>query len=261
MSDLTQFSLALRAFQQVPTGSIQVPAPQDRLLPNLPASLDGVGPLPENTLLFGIAGDGKPLLLSLSNPRPGPILVAAERGSGKTHFLKMLLLAAQRLVAPGEVQFVVITGVPDDFAHLQAPDHLLGVWPAYDVVSTDLLYQLACRVEAAKNQRPVLLLIDGLDAIFQLEASAQENLAYILAHGPDALVWPVVTANADLLINLPDWLACFRTRIYGRITNPGTIEALTSVPGAPLNSLLPGAQFCLREQSRWLKFWLPMLPA
>jgi len=261
MSNLTQFSLALKAFQQASTSPNAVPVAQPRTIPGLPASLEGLGPLPLNTLLFGVAADGHPLLLSLTNPRPGPILVAAERGGGKTHFLKMLLMAAQRLIAPGEVQFAVISSYPADFTHLQAPDHLLGVWPAYDPSCSELLFQLACRVEEPNGRRPVLLLIDGLDAIFQLESTAQDNLAYILAHGPEAQVWPVVTANAEMLANLPDWLACFRTRIFGRITNPATVEALTSVPGAPLNALYPGAQFCMRERSNWLKFWLPILPA
>jgi hypothetical protein len=71
----------------------------------------------------------------------------------------------------------------------------------------------------------------------------------------------VVTANADLIVDLPDWLDCFRTRIYGRVSNPRTADRLTDIADAPLNTLLPGTQFCLREKSQWLKFWLPTLPA
>jgi hypothetical protein len=209
-----------------------------------------------------MAADGKPLLLSMGDAQPGAILVTAERGSGKTHFLKMLLQAAARLKRPSDAQFAVLTSYPDDFARVQAPQHLLGVWPSYEQPeAADMLYRLACRVKEAKNRQPFVLLVDGLDAIFQLDQQSQQNLVYILANGPEALVWPVVTANADMIVDLQDWLACFRTRIYGRVSNPTTAAMLTAVPDAPFNRLLPGTQFCLREKSQWLKFWLPTLPA
>jgi hypothetical protein len=249
------------AFQLVQTGEDNRPASQSQYTPPRPVGLDWNGSLPAESLLFGLATDGKPLMLALGNPQPGALLVVAERGGGKTHFLKMLLQASVRLKRPEDVQFAVLTSYPDDFAGVQAEQHLLGVWPSYDHHAADMLYTLACRVQEAKSHQPILLLVDGMDAIFQLEPDAQENLAYILANGPQSLVWPIVTANAEMIVGLPDWLACFRTRIYGRVSNPRTAQALTSTPGAPLNSLLPGTQFCLRERSQWLKFWLPTLPA
>jgi hypothetical protein len=261
-TDLRKFSQAISTLQLVQTGRWTAPVPQTMYSPARPSGFDWSATLPADSLLFGMAVDGKPLLLSLSNSQPGSILVTAERGSGKTHFLKMLLQAAARLKRPSDAQFAVLTSYPDDFAHIQASQHLLGVWASYDEPATsDMLYQLACRVEDAKNRQPIILLVDGLDAIFQLDQQSQDNLVYILANGPEAMVWPVVTANADMIVDLPDWLDCFRTRIYGRVSNPTTAAMLSTLPGAPLNSLLPGTQFCLREKSQWLKFWLPTLPA
>jgi len=261
MTELRKFAQAMLAFQLVQTGSGLAPTQQTLHNSARASNLDRMGSLPADSLLFGLAADGKPLLLSLSDPHPGPILVTAERGGGKTHFLKMLLLAAKRLKRPTEVQFAALTSYPDDFAHIQAPEHLLGIWASYEAAASEMLYQLACRIEEGRNQQPILLLVDGLDALFQLDQSSQDNLAYILENGPQARVWPLVTANADMIVDLPDWLACFRTRIYGRVSDPRTAEALTSAPGAPLHSLLPGTQFCLREKSQWLKFWLPTLAA
>jgi hypothetical protein len=215
--------------------------------------------LPPDSLLFGLASDGKPLLLSLADPRPGPVLVTADRGSGKTHFLKMLVLAAKRLRHPSDVQFALLTSYPNDFAHLKAPDHLRGVWAAYDESASQMLYEFARIIQAGGNEQATVLLVDGLDAISDLTPQAQEDLVYILDNGPQQRIWPLVTANADMIVEWPDWLECFRTRIYGRVNNPRTARAITSVSGAPLESLLPGTQFCLREKSEWLKFWLPTL--
>ena len=53
--------------------------------------LASVGDIPKNSVLFGIARDGLPLLLHLRDPRPGPILVTGDQGSGKTAFLTAML--------------------------------------------------------------------------------------------------------------------------------------------------------------------------
>jgi hypothetical protein len=262
MPDNVQSALAFRAFHEVQIEMGIAPAAGRTLFPVLPENLPGgLVSLPEDALLFGISADGLPLLLHLRDPRPGPVLVIGERGSGKTDFLKLLLLAEQRLAAPSAIRFVILTDHPADFDEIHAPERLLGVYPAYEAGSAEMLSQLAWRVQSPQVDQPILLLMDGLESILQMEAEAQENLAYILVNGPQALVWPVVTINSEMGLRLPEWLAYFRTRIYGRIANPSTAEALTPIPGAPLNSLFPGAQFCLRQNSNWLRFWLPSLPA
>jgi hypothetical protein len=77
--------------------------------------------------------------------------------------------------------------------------------------------------------------------------------------GPRALIWPVVTVNAEQALELPEWLAFFQTRIFGRINDTEIAQQLTSMPGAALGNLSSNSQFCLRENSHWLKFWLPSL--
>jgi hypothetical protein len=136
---------------------------------------------------------------------------------------------------------------------------LLGVWSVSEPVAADLLYQLCCRLETPSDNQPTVLLFDGLDSLFALEDDAQDFLADILIRGPQMLIWPVVTVNAERALELPDWLAFFRTRIFGRIGNPEIAQELTSMPGAPFSSLSTNSQFCLRENSHWLKFWLPSL--
>jgi len=261
MPDKYQAALALRAYREVQIEMGLDPLPGKTFFPELSETLDGLIDMPADALLFGVAGDGLPLLLHLRDPRPGPVLVTGERGCGKTDFLKLLLIATQRLSAPSETRFVVLTAYPADFDNVCAPERLLGVWPTYEANSVDLLYQLACQVQNPDESQPLVLLFDGLDAILQMGPAARDDLAYILSNGPRALVWPVVTVNSELGLRLPDWLAYFRTRIYGRISNPHTAEALTPIPGAALNSLFPGSQFCLRQHSKWLKFWLPNLSA
>jgi hypothetical protein len=253
--------MALRAFREVQIEMGHDPAAGQILFPTLSETLDGLTCMPPDALLFGIAGDGLPLLLHLRDPRPGPILVMGERGCGKTDFLKVLMLAAGRFSEPAEARFAVLSDHISDFDDLYGSGNLLGAWPAYDAACSDVLFQLASQVQGGGLNQPLLLLIDGLESVLQMEREAQENLAYILSYGPQSLVWPVVTVNSELALKLSGWLEYFCTRIYGRIANPRTAETLTPQPGAPLNSLFPGSQFCLRQNTNWLKFWLPSLPA
>ena len=104
-----------------------------------------------------------------------------------------------------------------------------------------------------------ILLFDGLDSILNMDPLGQENLRYLLAYGPQTCIWPMVSLNVACAAQLPEWLALFRTRVYGRIVNPALADELTPIPGAGLNTLFTGAQFCMRQKSHWLRFWLPSL--
>jgi len=261
MLDAAQVALALRAFHEVQIEMGMDPGAGQTLFPGLSETLERVANLPQDTLLLGVAGDGLPLLLHLRDPRPGPLLVTGERGCGKTDFLKVLLLSAERLCNTSSVRFVVLSDHPEEFAEMEAPGRLLGVLPAYESHSERFLYELACRAQYPDMDQPVLLLFDGLDSILHMSPGAQQNLAFLFKNGPQSMVWPVVSVNAEMALKLPAWLALFRTRIYGRITNPHTAEELTPIPGAGLDGLFPGSQFCLRQNSQWLKFWLPSLSA
>ena len=259
MSINYQFTLALKALREIQEERGQQTAPGEPLFPGLADVLEQSGAVPPDALLFGVASDGLPLLLNLRDGRSGPLLVLADQGSGKTMFLQVLARAVGRLLSAERVRYAVLTDFPNEWDGFETEPHCLGIYPAYDDPAIELLYELACQAEASVPSVSVLLFFDGLDSALHIDPVGQENLRYLLAYGPQARIWPVVGVNAARAAKLPEWLSYFRTRIYGRISHPGLAEELTPIPGAGLNTLFPGAQFCLRQKSHWLRFWLPSL--
>lgn len=254
-----EFTLALRALQQVQAEIGAAPTPEAQLLPAVSDLLEQAGPLPPKSVLFGIAGDGLPLLLRLDQPSSGPILLVGDKGSGKTLFLQTLARATRHLNPVEETAIITLTDFPDEWNMHNMPGRSLRVYPAYQTSTSDLLVRLADWSNTSHDNRSILLLLDGLDSVLHFEDIAQQALAFLLEQGPNTGLWPIVSVNSARAVKLPEWLEFFHTRIYGRIVNPQMSDELTHLPGAPLESLFPGAEFCLRQQSRWMRFWLPSL--
>ena len=249
----------LQALREIQAELGQRIFPDKADFPLLADVLAQIGSIPHNTLLLGVDKDRQPIQLDLSDPETGPILLAADRAGGKTLFLQALARSAAYFFPAEEVGLAIFTRFPGEWQDLESTPHVMGVHPSYDLAAVDTLYDLACRAEAGTTDRSILLIFDGLDFAQRMHPAGQENLRYLLAYGPKARIWPLVSVNALRAVKMPDWLSYFRTRIYGHIAHPEIAEELTPLPGAELEALLPGTQFCLRKDSQWQKIWLPSL--
>lgn len=83
MEALTELEPEIQAAQTMPVAA----------RPSLAESLSRMGPLPREALFLGLASDGLPVLLNLHNAHPGPLLIAADPGAGKTALLQMIARA------------------------------------------------------------------------------------------------------------------------------------------------------------------------
>lgn len=255
-----QFITAVKALREVQAELGQDPVPGQAFFPGYDEVASELGGLPKQALLLGIASDGLPVFLNLQDSTPGPLLLLGDRGSGKTAFLRTLVESSGRLFTGGEIHCAIFTGSPEEWSEATGLPQVMGVWPAYSPEAADALDEIASLVQSGlPDDTFVLLVIDGLDALMALPPEDLNALAFLLNHGVQAGCWPVVALNAALAARQPDWLAYFRTRLYGKVSHPALIEELTHAPGAGLNTLFPGAQFCIRQRSRWMRFWLPSM--
>jgi hypothetical protein len=186
-------------------------------------------------------------------------LVVGDSGAGKTAFLQMLARGIQQTHHSDNLQFGVITNRPEEWADIDAAPHRAGIFAADRSNTRDFISSLAGWAHANQNKsgQSILLLIDDLEAAAKLEPETIQNLRWLLLRGPARRVWPIVTINAERYGQVLAWIPMFRTRIFGRIANENISEALGGDQMSALNRLEAGAQFSLRENGKWLKFWLP----
>jgi len=258
-NSMRNFSLMLEALAELqPEIEAAQQAKPVPAAPSLDDSLSELGPLPREALLLGLASDGLPVLLNLHDPHPGPLLIAADPGTGKTALLHLIAQAAADMHSPGDVQFGVITNYPDEWSHLAGLEQCVGIFPTYHDSAMDFLHSLSGWAHANKGgQQSVLLLVDDLESMEHLDFAARQTLRYLLLRGPSRKVWPFITLNVERASQVEAWLEGFRTRIFGQIQDERTAEQLSGIPGSTLQHLQAGLQFALREGNDWLKFWIP----
>jgi hypothetical protein len=210
-------------------------------------------------LFLGVASDDLPVLLNLHDPVPGPILIAADPGAGKTRLLQTVALAAGAMHRPQDLQFGALTNHPDEWSGVESVPNNVGVFPLYNQSAEDFILSLASWAHDNKtSQQSVLLLLDDLEAASNLGFDARQNLRWLLLRGPARRVWPIITLNPKGMENIMPWLDAFRTRVFGPIQDPKHVKQLNAV-SAELDSLNSGLHFTLREGESWLRFWIPSI--
>ena len=258
MSLTAEFLRSTHELRQVESESTGVSSTRGSAYPTLENVLARLMPLPGDGLFLGVASDGLPVLLNLSDPRPGALLLMGDDQSGKTDFLQGVARALSMSHKPHLLRFSVIASDLQGWQGLNDLPHCLGLWAPDDPRLKDFLFDLSEKVQLSDSRESILLLVDDLQFVANLDGEVQENLLWLLANGAASRVWTMASLNANLAGSLALWVRAFGTRIYGRIGDPALAERLTSMPGANLRTLLSGAQFCIRENSHWLRFWLPL---
>ena len=251
-----QFSMALQALTELKAE--QAAKPVVGMPPALSDVLAEIGPLPLEALFLGVASDHLPVLLNLYDPHPGPMLVAGDAGSGKTAFLQTIAQSVIQTHRAEDIQCGVVTNYPDEWEHMEATPHRVGIFAVGHQGTQEFMKSLASWAHSNKNTHQcVLLLVDDLESVASLDLETVKDFRWLLLRGPARRVWPIVTLNAPRYGQVISWLQNFRTRVFGRVANARVAEALGGNKASVLTQLEARIQFSLREKDNWLRFWLP----
>jgi hypothetical protein len=257
MSRPNIYSLALEALAELAPEINAAGADVRPVLPSLTDVLADFASLPREALFLGIADDALPILLNLHDPVPGPLLVSADEGSGKTAFLQLVANALIKLHNPSDIQFGVVTAYPEEWKGFDQTAHCAGIFPVYHKSAMDFIMSLGQWAHANKSRQSVVLLVDDLSRMEEIDLEAKDTLRWLLLRGPARHVWPIVSLNPSQSESILPWLELFRTRIFGAIKDARLAEPITRSAGGELESLIKGSQFAMLEGSNWLRFWIP----
>lgn len=229
--------------------------------PTLDEVLEEYLPLPQATIFFGVAEDGLPVLLDLSNAAVGALLLLGDRGSGKTHLLRTVARALIQTKDAAQVRFTVITRRPEEWEDLCEASHCDGVFGASENRAADMLYSLAARGHADRERSVTLLFLDDLTLVQGLEYEIRLHTQWLLARGPKRKIWPVVTLASQDFFEMQSWTALMHTYLFARIADSRHMQQLgdrlSLPPEAPCGNLRPAKEYALTEGEHWLHFWIP----
>src|SRR5262245_26504720 len=262
MTEINRYALMMEAMAELKPELDAEQARQVKPTPTLPSLnevLTEFAPMPYEALFLGVASDGLPVLLNLHDPVPGPILITADQGAGKTVLLQTIALAAGKMHQPDNLQFGVLTNHLNEWNGMEDIPNNVGVFPLYHQSAEDFILSLASWAHGNKtSQQSVLLLLDDLEAASNLDFDARQNLRWLLLRGPARRVWPIITLNPNRMENILPWLDAFHTRVFGTMQNQKQISQLDAV-SAELESLNSASHFTLQEGDHWLRFWIPSI--
>lgn len=221
--------------------------------PYLEMVLENIGPLPKESLFLGQADDDLPVLLNLFDSAPGPLLIQADSGQGKSEYLKSIASAIEICHSAQDVQYGVITDKPEEWAARNASAHNIGVFPVQERITFDFMLSLNTWAHSNRSDQSVILLWDNLSSVNHLEMELVDNFRWLLLRGPAKKVWPIVTVNTSAPSGVLGWKDYFRTCINGRTQNPS--RRLVAQQG--IETLKDGYDFWMNSGGESINIWMP----
>jgi hypothetical protein len=213
-------------------------------LPSLKALMADVGPMLPYTALIGACEDGFHCFMDLRDPKPGAVLITSQHGQGMQQLLQALLTSACWLNPPDCVRLNLVSMHTARWTALTAYPHLNLLAAPYQVEASQLVMSLSEIAEQRRSGRllgPAILLgVDDLVSfVKRMDEDALLYFRWLLREGARSQVWVVATLGAGEANQLDrQMLADFRTRLIGE-DHP--------------------AQYRVRLQGEWVRFWVPSL--
>ncbi len=219
--------------------------------------------LPLRTALLGLDQQENPLLFDLMDPRPGSILVCADRDAGKLKLLKTLLHSLVFANRPYEVQFSIISARTNQWRYeqSQAANYISHLTNNFDRSAGQTILDLCDLAESRQHGRNEgacrVLILDGFDTIPYMDFDVRINLEWLLQEGPYVEIWPVIVMDSRTALEQKKWTDLFKTRIVGNIKDRNAGIALSRLENLTSDRLEMGSEFVVRIGNREHHFFLP----
>lgn len=178
------------------------------------------GSFPPFSVILGQCMDGLPLMIDLSNPKPGSMLLFNMHDRAVSGLVSTICTSAGEINSPEDVVVCMITVDPDDHLGLLSYPHCQAILAPYERSVGAMVYELAAIAEQRRygreNGPAVLLVIDDLFTFFShnTDYGLFVNFKWLVNYGPRSMVWPVITIrNTNLSKFTSEMISLFPYRI------------------------------------------------
>ncbi len=241
------------------------PLPSSKSIPEYRLSeyLNTLLPLPLRTGFLGLDSDENPLLFDLMDPRPGSILIVADREAGKMRLVKTLLYSLIFANPAYEIQFSLISARISQWKleYDRYKPYFSHFTNNYDRPAGSAILDEADRVESRQHGRNEgecrILIVDGFDTLPYMDFDVRLNFEWLLEEGPFYEIWPIVIMDSRTAAEEKKWVEKFKTRVIGHMKDNRLASSLSNLPDLSASSLLSGREFVVKIGSREQHFYLP----
>lgn len=249
----------------VADGDVKFPASRRQLF-TIKDLISQTPALPVQTAILGRTMENVPVLFDLNDPKPGAILIVADRFSGKTALLKTIAHSLRMTNRPYEVGFHILSGRPEQWKteHSVHGDYFKTVSSNYQRTAADTILAACDLVESRQNKHLAgpaqILMMDGMDTLPLMDADIRLNFEWLLQEGPAVQVWPIVSVESETAVQNQHWVNLFRTRLAGFMHDSKSARLLSLIPQLDFTTFERGRQFAVRIGRSWLQFLTPENP-
>ena len=168
-----------------------------RSLPSLEDFLDELR-VPEDAVICGMCDDGLPWALGIDDMPLPTVLIEGGRSILETIARSVNLLGVRR------VETVVLS---NDWS---LPGKIVS--PFYSSSTDDILHSLASWAHGNYGRKRELVLVDGMERIFDLDFDTRQNLRWLLIQGIRRGVC-VIASYGKMTHDIHVWLDAFKVRV------------------------------------------------
>lgn len=231
-------------------------------LPLLENIIQELSPLPERMMVIGSCDDGLPIILDLTNPSSGSLLVTGEGACGKTHLLTSMVRSACVSTPARLLRVAGITSSQLEWHSIAQSPHGYK-WASTHSLEAPAILKEITRVSEQRSTGPaggntLILVIDGLaELVESLDPGSLANLVTLVSSGPAHGIWTLASLDTTRKPLDPQVFSAFRTHLYGHSQESQKwARGAEPFPGMA-SELVPGAQFCVNIDGKWINFWIP----
>lgn len=180
-------------------------------------------PIPNFSVLIGMAEDHLPILLDVSNPKsPNLIVWDSVMGQG-IGIIRTAIGFVSRYRKQNKTEFVVISDRIEDFSELNenglgtfSNNECVAVVPFWSEISEKVIFGLSEWCSSGRVSRNgIILFVDGIENLEGMSNEVRREFIEVVLRGRRHGIFTIVTAKMEDKERLSAWIGMFQKEIFG----------------------------------------------